>query len=86
MIPILQGLSYKVCSIISPKSFAFGLSVLVFRMRHYIATACCYATKTSEGLFTPMGFQNVMFSYRYVFIIEYIGFPNFLHRFRLDET
>ena len=39
---ILQGLNYKVCSIISLNFLGFGLFILV------LTACCCNATRTSE--------------------------------------
>ena len=48
MFQILQGLSYKACSAMLPKLFAFGLSILVFVFRHYTPAVYCYVTRTYE--------------------------------------
>ena len=47
--PTLQGLSCKVCSVISPTFFGFGLLIPVFGTPpDYTPAACCYAMRTSE--------------------------------------
>ena len=54
VVPILQGLSYMLCSIVSPKFFHLVFFILVLGISTIILIACCYAVTTSKiGLYFP---------------------------------